>query len=70
MLAGVAAIAWVGHIFAGTTVVGRATRQQSLRPNTDSRGRCRPGNLADGGNAALSSFLTALNNDSRRASGG
>lgn len=37
---------------------GASRRQQSLRPHIDSRGRCRPGNLADGGSAALLSFLT------------
>ncbi len=36
MLAGVAAIAWAGQISAGATVLGRAARQQSLRPCTDS----------------------------------
>lgn len=56
MLAGVAAIARAGHISAGAAVLGRAARQQSLRPNTDSADRS--GNLADGGSAALSSFLT------------
>jgi hypothetical protein len=32
MLAGVAAIAWAGHIFAGATVLGRAARQQAFGP--------------------------------------
>ena len=36
MLAGVAAIARAGHTSAGAGVLGRAARQQSLRPNTDS----------------------------------
>ncbi len=36
MLAGVAAIAWAGHISAGAAVLGASRPAASLRPNTDS----------------------------------